>query len=256
VKVGNVATGNTAEIQLTRPVNIRHEEELAALSRDGRWLALNHGDGSITVWNVEAGRTECTIQAPTLKQLYSMVFGDEGTTLVFVCGDQVCLHDIATGKLLVSRFRHGHRDKVRCLAYSHAARRLAIGSFDDTSSIWDIGELPTERVVLRGHRASIQGIHLLDNARHVLTVGGDHCTKLWDAQTGRMRLTLHNTNWSSTSAREGRTLATLGRRSIQLFRYATPEEVAASTWWREQIAVRSRGQPARDTQHSMPDQAP
>jgi WD40 repeat protein len=256
VKVGNVATGYTAEIQLTRPVNIRNEEELAALSRDGRWLALNHGDGSITVWNVESGRTECTIQTPTLKQLYAMVFGDEGTTLVFVCGDQVCLHDTATGKLLVSRFRHGHRDKVRCLAYSHAARRLAIGSFDDTASLWDIGELPTEGVVLRGHRASIQGIHLLDNARHVLTVGGDHCTKLWDAQTGRMRLTLHNTNWTSTSASEGRTLATLGRRSIQFFCYATAEEVAASAWWREQLSTRGHSQLPRVSQPSTANNAP
>jgi WD40 repeat protein len=237
VRIGNVVTGNTAEIKVNHPVNTRHEEALAAFSRDGRWLALNHGQGSITLWNVEAGRAQCTIPAPSLKKLEAMVFGDEGTTLVFVCGNQVCVHDTLTGKLLTPRFVHRHRDKVLCLAYSHDARRLAIGSFDDTASIWDIGDTPTERVVLRGHRASIRGIHLLDGVRYVLTVGGDHCTKLWDNRTGRMRLTLHNTNWTSTAASEGRTLATLGRRSIQFFRYATAAEVAASSWWQNQPAT-------------------
>jgi serine/threonine protein kinase len=255
VKVGNVATGETSHIQLSHPVDTTHEM-VAAFSQDGRWLALNHGDGSITVWNVEAGRSACTIRAPTLKRVGVMVFGDEGTTLVFLCGDAVCIHEAATGKLIVPPFRHRHRDYILCLSYSHTARRLAIGSFDDTASVWSIDDSPTELSVLRGHRASIRGIYLVDGARHVLTVGGDHCTKLWDSQTGRMRLTLHNTNWTSTSASDGRTLATLGRRSIQFFRYATPEEVAGSLWWHQQLSTRNRVEPTPMPQFTPTDGSP
>jgi WD40 repeat protein len=236
VLVGNSTKGVFDEIPFRPPPTTSLEEAMAALSRDGRWIALNHGNGSIIVWNVQARRTECTIRAPTSKVVEAMVFSNEGTAIAFICGDDVCLHDTATGTLLAPRFRHSHRDFVLCLAYSREARRLAIGSFDDTASIWEVDESPTELVVLRGHRASIRGIHLLDDARYVLTVGGDHCTKLWDAITGRTRLTLRNTNWSSTAASDGRTLATLGRRSIQLFRCATPEEVTDSAWWQSHLS--------------------
>jgi WD40 repeat protein len=190
---------------------------------------------------------QCAVRAPSPQKIVSMAFADDGSKLVFVCGHEVCLHDTKTGKLF-ARFRHHHRDYIMSLAYSNAARLLALGSFDDTASVWEINEVPIERVVLRGHRASIRGIHLLDDARYVLTVGGEHCAKLWDARTGRMRLTLHNASWSSTSASKGRTLATLGRRSIQFFRYATAEEVAKSAWWQEQQSI--RGSTIRQTQSS------
>jgi WD40 repeat protein len=242
-------SGQLTEIKLSRPMNTRKEEALAALSLDGRWLALSHGDGTISIWNVEAVRMQCAVRAPSLQKIESMVFADDGSKLVFVCGDEVCLHDTKTGELY-ARFRHHHRDFIISLAYSNAARLLALGSFDDTASVWEIGEAPVQRVVLRGHRASIRGIHFLDDARYVLTVGGEHCAKLWDAHTGRMRLTLHNASLASTAASEGRTLATLGRRSIQFFRYATVEEVAKSAWWREQQSIRGRGPTVRQTQTS------
>lgn len=123
----------------------------AALSPDGRWLALVAGkidrvrdrwesEPAIRLWEVASG-TEGEKFKTDGAELCSIAWSPDGRLLVGgdINGD-LWFWDMAAGSL--HRHVTGHRGGVRVLVFSQDGLRLVSGSYDTTALVWDLHSLP------------------------------------------------------------------------------------------------------------------
>lgn len=90
-------------------------------------------------------------------------------------------HDPAGG--IVRQILHGHRNSVRCVAYSPDGRWIASGSTDWTVIVWD-AHTGAVRHVLTGHAETVNSVAFSPDGRLILTASKDKTVRLWDAETG------------------------------------------------------------------------
>ena len=122
----------------------------AAFSPDGRTLASLGFDGAIRTWDLPAARqlrrwgrnpaepVPDGRGGPTwsMSAVEPLVFSPDGKTLAVSWGHSLVLYEVATGKL--RRQWHGHRGPITSLSFSADGSRLASGSGDFTTLVWDV----------------------------------------------------------------------------------------------------------------------
>jgi WD40 repeat protein len=95
--------------------------------------------------------------------------------------EDVHLWEVAGGKKL--RTLPGHLKYVNALAFAPDGGRLAVGSGDGTTRLWNLRK-EDQPLVLTGHEGSVQTVAFLD-AGTLLTGGNDRTLRHWDAATGK-----------------------------------------------------------------------
>src|SRR5262249_27348496 len=89
-----------------------------ALSPDRRLLASASGaEGTVIVWDLRTGRQVASMLGSCA------AFSPDGERLAVCSRDDLCIHDVATGKEMLRL--HGHHQRILALAYSSDGRYLA-----------------------------------------------------------------------------------------------------------------------------------
>ncbi|MFH1998333.1 MAG: protein kinase [Planctomycetota bacterium] len=102
---------------------------------------------------------------------------------------------------------------LRCVGFSPDGKRLAVGSFDGTGTIWDISDLSkVSRIQVLGGAAGIHGdleachndeitsIAFDRTGTRIVTASRDLSARVWDTLTGRMLTEIKGHAWTLTDA--------------------------------------------------------
>ncbi len=158
----------------------------AAFTRDGRLLASCSHDGTLRLWDLEAGREIHRMQAPD--RLSQLAFSPNEELVAAACDDgAVHIWGVSEGEHRATlqhseRKANRHLHRLPCLAFSPDGRLLASVSADATVRIWDLRTSLGRS--LRGHKGTIRAVAFSPDGRQVATGGDDWTTRIWDAHTG------------------------------------------------------------------------
>jgi WD40 repeat protein len=164
VRMWDVATGKEVR-KFALPA--QHGVGSVALSPDGRILATENADGTVSLWEVASGKQRSKIgtpgaappPAPAMGAFVVRVAGSRGpteassgTTLAFspdgatlACkgpANAIQVWDVAAAKE-IGEFK-GHDGSIAALAFTPDGKRLASGSRDTTILVWDVASLKRE----------------------------------------------------------------------------------------------------------------
>jgi len=114
----------------------------AALSPDGRTLAISSPKGSVGLWEVATGKEVLRVAGHT-KAVTALTFSPDGAILATGGYDRVTrLWDVADGHERATF--EGHSEHVSALAFSPDGKTLATVSSDTTGLVWDLASLRPE----------------------------------------------------------------------------------------------------------------
>jgi RNA polymerase sigma factor (sigma-70 family) len=124
---------------------------MMAYSPDGRVLALENTDQTISLWETATGKERGRIghkaaadstAEPPFRQGLILAFSPDGGLLATRAGHDVVVWEVVAGKE-VGRFK-GHEEDITALAFFPDGKSLVSGSADTTSLVWDAGKLKRE----------------------------------------------------------------------------------------------------------------
>lgn len=228
VRFWNVATG--------KEIRRLDGASSAALSPDGKILALNYGEET-RLWELATGRMLRTLAG---KQLESVVWSPDSKILASRREDTIHLWDAATGQEI--RPCEGHENTVTSIGWSPDSKILASGSYDNTIRLWNPDTGKPIRTLI-GHRSPIcticwspDGKTLASGSTYVAndTTWSDKKTiRLWDPAIGNEvrhmigpERDVNSLAWSP----DGKTLASgSADKTIRLWNSATGKEIRRIT---------------------------
>jgi len=235
-RLWDLATRKTTAV-LTSETDV----EAAALSPDGRTLAVACQDGTVTLWAIVTG--QITALTGSAGPVESVAFSPDGRTLASsqaqppqpgldspVAGSTttVRLWDLATGLATTLSSLHG-RYAGKALAFHPSGHILASSpGLDGTIRLQhlDTGQVTT----LAGHAYGIGAAAFSPDGRTLATGSDDATIRLWDLATGQTTviLTPHGGYVVSvTFSPDGRTLASASiDRTVRLWDPATGQPIA------------------------------
>ncbi len=166
--------------------------DLAAnFSDDGRFFASSRMDGSISIYDLGAGKE---IKRLDGHQLFNLVnLNPQNTRLA--CSSQenpkVEIFDVESGRNLLSLACPAG---VTAVAWSPDGQRLATGCSDLNIYIWDAGN-GRRLAMLEGHAAQIITLVFSRAGDMLASAGFDNTTRLWDPESGRLLATHPGGSW-------------------------------------------------------------
>jgi serine/threonine protein kinase len=158
----------------------------AAFSRDGKFLATAHADGTTKIWDPTTARQVMTLRGHAAEAT-GVVFSTDGLQLLTSSADgTIRTWERATGNEIDRVSQIGPVDD---LAISIDGRHFATCSADATAQLWDVA---TKRALRRfeGHSAALHSVAFSPDGKRLLTASADETARLWDVATGTLLLTL------------------------------------------------------------------
>lgn len=152
----------------------------AAVSADGRHVALGLDSRTVVLWDTAAGRP-VRVLAGHQKPVLAVAFSPDGKTLLSGSADTtVVLWDVATGKPV--RTYKGHTGAVVSVAFSPDGKRFLTGSPEGVAIHWDThpGE-PVHKLKWR----NVLGVAYSPDGSTLATASADATAVLWDAKSGQ-----------------------------------------------------------------------
>jgi WD40 repeat protein len=203
----------------------------AALSPDGRTLAIGRENGRVTLHETTAGTLRRELHEPT-RQTGALAFSPDGTLLAVGDGPASPAHmpcwlrvyEVSTGKL---RYRlKFHSPAVVDLTFLPGGQLGATG-YSSGVLVW---ELPSGRTEMRYRKKGCRDFgNAVSPDGRLLATSGDQSVRLWERKTGRMVWETQaddNLNYFPTFSPDGSLLAIGGTYpGVVLIRVATGKVV-------------------------------
>jgi WD40 repeat protein len=215
-KVWNAATG----AELLSLAGHTAAVEGLAFSPDGAHLATASGDRTTRVWDLATGaeRWQLAVGLEVSAVGFSPDCALSVSTVANPCvprlaagsvAGSVSVWNLATGEQRLAL--PGHADRVNSVHFSADGRHLATASYDGTAIVWDLATGQAQ-LSLSGHHGGVTAIAFNPSCANpfarpalpenvpagvrgpcgigVATAGVDGMIRLWDAESGLVRLTL------------------------------------------------------------------
>src|SRR5262249_13538078 len=158
-----------------------------ALDPDGRAVAVENCDSTVTLGDLATGRRRADLPAHA-GGVWALAFSRDGAVLASADDAGVRLWDAATGRPLPGPGLA--RSGVRCLAFAPDGRTLAAGDIHGRIRLVD----PTtgrERACFRAHSGPLLPLTFSDDGRELASTNAfDGVARLWEAGEGRPLLEL------------------------------------------------------------------
>jgi WD40 repeat protein/serine/threonine protein kinase len=151
------------------------------LSADGKRIASACGDGSVQVWDAEAGRP---VKSPPrqLQGLTQILFSPDSRCLLLVCQKEAQLWNLETGSAVAAP--RCHDEAIRRALFRPDGQRFVTCSEDGTARLWDTATCQGIGAVMK-HGSSVGQAAFSPDSRLLLTASSDRYARLWDAETGQ-----------------------------------------------------------------------
>ena len=197
------------------PVNVAYHSRLnVAFSRDGRRLASGNWQGSVKLWDAEAGGGPLGTFSETPHPISALAFGCDGRLAIASFDRRVDVWDTVSGALLRTLRQSG---LVQCVAFSPDDGRLASGGEDKVVHLWDPAT-GREVLGLRGHTGYCGCVAFSPDGHRLASASNDRTVRVWDAtplmgQDGRdaPAFTGHdNEVWTLAVSPDGRHVVSAG----------------------------------------------
>jgi len=126
----------------------RGQASSIAISPNNQWLAVGNGDTSLSILQLSTGQLERTLVGHA-GGVNFVAFSPDGRWLAAAAGPEVKLWDVRTWS---ARDLRGHTDTVTSVSFTGDGNRLASGSEDGSTRIWqvDTGEEIAKLIALDG----------------------------------------------------------------------------------------------------------
>ena len=128
-----------------RQLPVKQEQLImnVAVSPDDRTVAMDHGEGQVTLFEVATGKVCSRLgkkrDGNDMVSLSLGGYSPDGQMMACIAGRSVQLWDVASGKDL-GKFQ-GHQNDIQFVRFSHDGKTLATGSLDGNMLIWDVMSL-------------------------------------------------------------------------------------------------------------------
>jgi WD40 repeat protein len=191
-------------------------------------LATTDADGHIKGWDADTG-----------DEFYDDVWEGEGWVLAWKPGvDWLTMNSIYGPKSVFTAYvvtGEGlpfllHDDVVLSVAWSMDGKRLATGTLEGTTKVWNAVE-GTELLTLSAHAGSVKGLAWNPDGNRLATCSDDGTVKVWHATSGKQLLTVIPASewdevWSIAWSPDGKRLATGSQdKTARVWDGATGEEL-------------------------------
>lgn len=153
----------------------------AAISKDGRLLAVGNGDRTAAIFDTASGEKLKTFENRTFGYYCVSFSSDERWFAAGNLDNTIKLWDLETGQGLPPLA--GHESDITAIVFHPDKRRLISSGLDGTIRIWNLvtGEPPQ---ILKGDNEDrIRTIAISKNGRFILSGNLDRTIKLWDLET-------------------------------------------------------------------------
>jgi WD40 repeat protein len=182
----------------------------AVLDRDGRSLAVDNRDRTVTLVDLATGQRRADLPAHA-EAVFALAFSRDGTVIASADDSGVRLWESATGRLLPGPGLA--LGGIRCLAFAPDGQALAASDIDGRIRIIDL-RTGREGVSFQAHSGPLSSLSYSDDGRMLASTSMlDEVARLWEAGGGRPLLELKGNSrrvHAAAFAPGGRTVATAG----------------------------------------------
>jgi WD40 repeat protein len=155
---------------------------------DGRRALSGSFDGTVRVWDLEAGKRLALLRAADAGWVWGVAVGPAGRLALAGCSDgTVRVWDVAAGK--EQRRLAGHAGAVCAVAFGPDGRLALSGGEDGGVRLWDV-ETGRGLKQFTGHTGAVNAVAFSGEGRFVVSAGADRTVRVWDLVTGNEVRTL------------------------------------------------------------------
>jgi WD40 repeat protein len=161
------------------------------------WLASSSFDGSVHLWDVEAGRSLGLVHQFD-QAVHSLAFRPDGRCLAAACRDRcVALWELVPDRVLPAspdRLLSGHTGQVWGVGFRGDGRYLASGGDQGVIILWD-GDSFGRVVTLRGGTGQIRSVSFSHDGQLLAGAAYAAPTIVWDLAHLRRSLAEMDLDW-------------------------------------------------------------
>lgn len=168
-----------------------------AFSPDGRRLAVGYDDQGVRIWDTVNGELKQSIATGQHSFISGVAFSPDGHWLASGSGDgSVMVLDLAgaeggdaTTGIGKPIYQFDIGDDIHGVAFSPDGKLLAVGSYDQTVTLWNMATGQKVRT-MNGNASYVHAVAFSPNGRWLISATHDNAVQVWEVSTGRLVRTL------------------------------------------------------------------
>jgi WD40 repeat protein len=168
-----------------------------AFSPDGRRLAAGYDDQDVRIWDVTNGELKQTIVTGQHSFISNVAFSPDGRWLASGSGDgSVKVWDLTgadggngTSNSPRAIYQFDIGDDIHGVAFSPDGKLLAVGSYDQTVTLWNTSTGEKVRT-MNGNASYVHAVAFSPDGRWLISGTHDNAVQVWEVATGKLVWTL------------------------------------------------------------------